>query len=87
MHGKNFKRFLVERTCIYSRDRGASETFMLLQTQTAFLNELQKYFRMAAKNSNKTLIISDFDNGPGGNSQVCSQGHARVTFNQIRACK
>ena len=74
---QKFQKIFSGKQCIYSRDRGASETFMLLQTQTAFLNKLQKYFRMAAKNSNKTLIISDFDDGQGGIVKVCSQGHAR----------
>ena len=46
-------------------DRGASETFCILQTQPIFLKKLQKIFRIASKNANKTVILSSFINNQG----------------------
>jgi hypothetical protein len=41
-------------------DRGAYETLCLLQTQPKLLNTIRTIFRLAAKNPNKTLILSTF---------------------------
>ena len=47
---------------LHPLDRGASETFCLLQTQPIFLKKLQLIFRLAANNANKTVILSSFIN-------------------------
>ena len=52
----------VYPNAIYPLDRGASETFCLLQTQPIFLKKLQLIFRLAANNANKTVILSSFIN-------------------------
>ena len=56
---------------LHPLDRGASETFCILQTQPIFLKKLQLIFRLAANNVNKTVILSSFiKRGRGGEETI-----------------
>jgi len=45
---------------LYSSDNGSAETLLLLQTQPFIFNRLKDYMALAARNIEKTMILSSF---------------------------